>query len=153
MRRPDALQRALELLRYRPRSEAEVRRKLAEEGFAERAVRAAVARLRELKALDDALLARNWIASRTEGRGYGPLRLARELEQRGVARPLIRAALAEVWRDRDAAAAATALLSRKFGGHDLRDPKMLRRAVAFLRRRGYPDGAIAAALKIAPAEE
>lgn len=153
MKRADALQRALEFLRYRPRSEAEVQRKLAKEGFAKPAIGAAVARLRELKALDDAALARNWVASRTEARGYGPLRLERELETRGVPRALIRDALAEVWRGRDAAAAATALLNKRFRGEDLRDPRTLRRAVGFLRRRGYPDGAIAAALKIAPAEE
>jgi regulatory protein len=43
--------------------------------------------------LDDAAFARQWVATRST-RGYGPARLRAELRARGVAPPLIDAALA-----------------------------------------------------------
>jgi regulatory protein len=48
--------------------------------------------------LDDEAFARHWVASRA-ARGYGPARLRAELRARGVAAPLIEAALAGVSDD------------------------------------------------------
>jgi len=50
-------------------------------------------------------------------------------------------------RERDRAR-ARAILERRFRGRDLNDLKTARRAVAYLRRRGYRDAVIAEVLKL-----
>jgi regulatory protein len=92
--------------------------------------------------LDDAAYARHWVTTRT-ARGYGAARLRAELRARGVARPLIDAALADLDRG-DALEQARAVARRRLPA--------LRRAPAekaaarlrdHLLRRGYAGGIVA----------
>jgi regulatory protein len=92
--------------------------------------------------VDDAAYARHWVTTRA-ARGYGPARLRAELRARGVARPLIDAALAHV-DAADALAHARAIARRRLPA--------LRRASAeraasrlrdHLLRRGYAGGIVA----------
>jgi regulatory protein len=143
----EALKRALKFLSYRARSEAEIRIKLIRLGYSQKIVEATLEKLRSLKLLDDELFARSWTLGRVEGRGYGPLRVERELRQKGIANSLINEILGEAFivpqgRDR-----ARALLEKRFSNKDLADVKIFRRAVAFLQRRGYHDSVIAELLK------
>lgn len=148
----DALQRALRFLGYCPRSEAEVRLKLSQLGFSSAITEATIRRLNSLGYLDDEKVAQGWVRSRVEGRGYGPLRVERELRARGIKADLLREVLRETFQRDRGAERASALLHKRFHGKDLRDKKMLRRAVSFLRRRGYHDSVIAEVLKL-PADE
>ena len=62
--RRSALESAVRLLSYRPRSERELSDRLGRKGFARPAIDAALERLRELGYVDDAAFARSWTESR-----------------------------------------------------------------------------------------
>jgi len=86
--------------------------------------------------LDDEAFARHWVAARA-ARGYGPTRLRAELRARGVAAPLVEAALASV-NDDSELERARAVARRRLPALQRRDRA---RAAARLRdhllRRGF----------------
>jgi regulatory protein len=133
----NALQRGLHFLGYRPRSESEVLNYLIGRGYSAGVAESTLVKLRSLSYLDDETFARNWARSRSEGRGYGPKRIERELRAKGIARPLIQAAVREAFGPGDEAEKARLLLEKKFKSKKLDDPKTLRRIAAALERRGY----------------
>ena len=128
---------ALRYLGYRARSEAEVRRYLGRRGCALGAVESATKKLRSLNYINDETFARHWALDRAQSGGYGPKRIEQELRAKGVAQPLIKEALRETFDEVDETAQAKRLLTKHFKGGDLTEPKTLRRAAAFLQRRGY----------------
>jgi regulatory protein len=144
----EALQRAFKFLSYRPRSEAEIRAKLSHLGFSRASVEPVLEKLRSLNLLNDHTFAEDWARSRTEGRGYGPLRVEQELRQKGIAPTIIREVLGEIDGGGQGRERARALLNKRFRDKDLEDKKTLRRAAAFLQRRGYPGSVIAEVLKL-----
>lgn len=139
----DALKRAYRFLDYRPRSEAEVRIKLTQLGFSQPIIETTLEKLRSLKFLDDEAFARGWALGRVQGRGFGPLRVERELQQKGVAETLISQIVQETFSRQGGIEVGKKLLERRFKDKDLGDVKVLRRAVDFLRRRGYHRSVIA----------
>lgn len=143
----EALNRALRFLGYCPRSEPEVRAKLGQLGFSDDVVTATVERLRSLKLLDDERFARSWAQGRAENRGYGPLRIERELGRRGIRRDLIREIVRELFGGQGGKEQARTLLQKRFAGKNLSDPKILRRAISYLQRRGYRDAVIGEILR------
>jgi len=143
----EALKRAFKFLSYRPRSEAEVQAKLTQSGFSPQDVNAILEKLRSLNLLNDETFARGWARGRAEGRGYGPLRIERELRQKGIAKPLISQVVKETFGREEGKEKARGLVEKRFRGKDLGDRKVLHRAVAFLQRRGYRSSVIAEVLK------
>lgn len=145
-----AVRHAMELVAHKPRSESEVRRALAAHAAAFDAseVDAAMARLRELGAVDDGRWASGYVAQpRANGRGARFLR--RELSQRGVQAADVSSALDG--RDEPAAALAAALKrSRALRGLDREGAR--RRLYDFLRRRGFDDSVAREATATALAE-
>lgn len=101
-RRRAALEMAASMLARRPRSEREVRRRLAQRGFAAALVEETANRLRELKLLDDAEFARTWTEARDRGSPRGRRLIVQELRAAGVALPTAVEAAAAV-ADEDAA--------------------------------------------------
>ena len=81
----DALDAALRFLSYRPRSEAEVRRRLSRR-FSHSSVDNAIATLREQGLLDDAAFAQFWHQSRERNRPKGISAMRWELLRMGVSR-------------------------------------------------------------------
>src|SRR5258706_8951360 len=144
----EAYNRAVKYLAYRARSEAEVRTRLARAGFLPAAIAPALEKLRAEKLLDDEAFARGFARARIEDRGFGPLRLERELRQKGLAQALIGRILDESFDKRQGRDRARALLEKRFRGKDLGDRKTLYRAVSFLRRRGYRDSVIAEIIRL-----
>jgi len=147
VRKPDgtpqgALRAALKFLGYCPRSEAEVQAKLKQLAFPQNIIETTLEKLRLLNLLNDETFARNWILGRVEGRGYGPLRVERELRQKGIAQAVIRQVMGETFGQGEGKEKARTLLERRFRGKDLGDRKVLHRAIAFLQRRGYRDSVI-----------
>jgi SOS response regulatory protein OraA/RecX len=59
------------------------------------------------------------------------------LRAKGVDQPLILSVIEAAFARGDEEKNAQSLLDKKFRGVDLSDPKTLRRACAFLERRGY----------------
>jgi len=148
----EALKRAYKFLSYRPRSEAEVRTKLGQLGFPRKSVDTTLEKLRSLSLLNDEAFARDWARGRAEGRGYGPLRIERELRQKGIEKSVIGQIVQETFGPQEGKERARALLEKRFRGKDLGDRKVLHRAVGFLQRRGYRSSVIAEVLKL-PVDE
>jgi regulatory protein len=140
-----ALQRALRYLSYRPRSEAEVRSHLRQRGCTATAIERSVERLRQLNYLNDGNFARSWAAAKVAG-GYGPKRIEQELKAKGVGPAIIRAVVTEAFSEGEEAHARR-LLEKRYRKLELNDDKTLRRAVAFLQRRGYSSKVIYDTLK------
>jgi regulatory protein len=143
----EAFKQALKFLGYRAQSETEVRTKLAQSGFPLKIIEPTLEKLRSLKLLDDEAFARSFAQTRIEDRGYGPLRLERELRRKGIASALIARLLDESFARNGGKERARALVEKRFGGKDLSDAKTLRRAVGLLQRRGYRDSVIAEILQ------
>lgn len=127
---------ALQFLGYRPRSRAEVERRLARRGFAPEAIVAAVERLERWRYLDDDAFARAWIENRQEHQPRGRRRLKDELRQKGVDREVVEQALEEA--ELDEYPAALELARKRLPSLRGDEPLAQRRRLAgFLQRRGY----------------
>ena len=132
----EAMQRAGHLLASRPRTEHEIRIRLSAAGFEDPVVDRTVARLIELRLVDDAAFARQWIAERAMAKGKAGQAMVIELAEKGVDRELVEEALAESGIDE--VAQATELAARflpKVAGKPLeRQGEAL---VGRLLRRGF----------------
>ncbi len=132
--RRGALATGLRLLSRRLHSEEEVRQKLAAKGYDEAATAAALARLRELKYLDDEVFARYWTESAQGQRPRSRRLLESQLRRRGVDRETAAQATAGE-SDEDAAYAAASGKLRSLRG--LPYPKFRERLGRFLSSRGF----------------
>jgi len=126
---------ALRLLAYRPRSEEELRSRLARRGLPSEVVQETMEHLRERGFVDDAAFARYWVEARQQSSLRGRRLLRRELLAKGVAKETAGEAVAAVADDEAARRAA----GKK--AHSLRNldyPTFRRRLGQFLLRRGFP---------------
>ncbi len=141
----DAVAAALRLLRYRARSEHELRERLKGKNFAAPSVDEAVARIRAWGLLDDADFASEWVRGRRRRRGRSRSALVRELREKGVAETHIAGAVAGI-DDADENIQAVALVRARLARRPVAPGAVAdiegerRRLVAFLGRRGYPTG-------------
>jgi regulatory protein len=170
-------ERALNFLAVRPRSEAEVRRKLRTKAVPPESIDAVVARLRRARYLDDAEFARYWIGERARSSPRGARLLRGELRMKGVSPSIIDQALADFEETAAAEAAAApasappgdasteepedrvtrealTLATRKLRSYTGLDPVTFRRRMSgFLLRRGYDYAVVARVLKRLDARE
>ncbi len=142
------LDAALRFLEARQRSEAEIRRRLAEHGYRSDLVDGAITRLTELGILDDAAFAAAWVASRDRAHPRGERALRRELVLKGLERSVIDAAMedrrgtgSDAADDVDEAAARRLIERNAAALRRIADPRSRRqRAYALLARHGFdPD--------------
>jgi regulatory protein len=131
--RPVAMGRALNLLGYRARSEAEIRERLGRYGYAGETVEAVVGRLEELGYLDDVEFAR--LKAREKARRYGPRRVSVELRKSGVGEELAREVVEEEFAGRSEVGEARSAAARRYNGRG--SDAEARRVYGFLVRRGY----------------
>jgi regulatory protein len=131
--RPVAMGRALNLLGYRARSEAEIRERLGRYGYAGETIEAVVVRLEELGYLDDAEFAR--LKAREKARRYGPRRVSVELRKCGVGEELAREVVEEEFAGRSEVGEARSAAARRYNGRG--SDAEARRVYGFLVRRGY----------------
>lgn len=92
--RREAMTRAGRLLATRPRSEAELSKRLLDAGFEPSVVEGVLARLRTLGLVDDAEFALQWVQERSARKKLSSRALVHELTGKGVARDVAEAALA-----------------------------------------------------------
>jgi regulatory protein len=144
----EALGKALRFLGYRPRSEAEVMSYLVRRGYSKAVTEGTLEKLRSFNYLNDESFARDWARSRSEGQGYGPKRIERELGTKGIAETLIRTVVRETFGLGSEAEKARSLLEKNFKNKNLDDPRILRRAAAFLQRHGYSHSVIFDLLRV-----
>jgi regulatory protein len=131
--RPVAMGRALNLLGYRARSEAELRERLRRYGYGEETIEVVVLRLRELGYLDDAEFAR--LKAHQHARRYGSRRVSVELRKSGVGEDVVREVVQEEFAGRYEAEDARAAAARRYNGRG--SDAEARRVYGFLVRRGY----------------
>ena len=129
----------LRLLTARARSRAELIGKMAKHGYPDEVAEAVLSRLVSVGLVDDEEFATQWVRSRHTYSGKGKRALAAELRIKGVDAEVIAAALDGI----DAGAErgrAEQLVERKLRREALAegdDPKVMRRLVGMLARRGY----------------
>ena len=131
----DPYELALRALSYKERTESELRSWLAEREVEEDAIEEVIARLMEAGAIDDASFARRYAEDKVQLAGWGPDRIASSLENRGVSREHIEAALGGDDHDVLLERAVSLLGDRGMACVDGRERE---RALGLLVRRGYP---------------
>jgi regulatory protein len=140
----EALDRALHFLEGRPRSEREVRTRLAQKGVSPELVDQVVERLRSTGLIDDAAFAQFWIENRERFSPRGARALKAELRQKGLASEVIDENLDDAV-DEEAGAREVALRqARKLANLDRQTFRQ--KMYVHLARRGFDSDAIIAAI-------
>lgn len=138
-----ALRSAYYLLRYRDRSEREMRERLARKGYSEPVVDATVLQLKESGFLDDQRLAANLKRVAAEQKQLGAHGVRAFLQKRGLGREVIES----VPDVSDELAIAERLVDKKVGRLTaLDDAAAKKRLWSMLSRRGFSAGTIRAVL-------
>lgn len=132
--RQDALAWALRLLAYRPRSQAELRQRLARRGVPDAVAEETLERLRSLGLVDDEAFARSWVEVRQQRSPRSRRLLGLELRAKGVEREVRSRVLAQT-DDDDAAYRAALRRARSLAA--LPYPEFRRRLGDLLLRRGF----------------
>jgi regulatory protein len=123
-----------------PRTRAQLAATLRRRGVPQDAANAVLGRFAEVGLIDDAMFADAWVESRHHGRGLGRRALAAELNQRGVERGDIQAAVAKLSPATELAT-ARALVERRLDSTTGRPVQVrVRRLAGMLARKGYPPG-------------
>jgi SOS response regulatory protein OraA/RecX len=142
-----ALEKALDLLARRSRTELELDRALERAKFPATERKVALARLRELGYMDDREVARGR-ARTLIGRGDAPRLAARRLAAQGIAPQDAQAAVAEASGEADDQELARKALQRRLRGREPAGEREKRRLLRALIAKGHKPGAAARALGI-----
>lgn len=124
---------ALRLLAYRPRSRQEVRLRLRRK-FSDETTRKVITQLEERNYIDDVSFAKSWRQSRETHQPRSAYLIRVELEQRGVARELAEAAVANLDNEDSAYRAGTRRLKAL---QNLDRHTFYKKLASYLRRRGF----------------
>lgn len=133
-----ARERMFRLLKASDKTEAELRRKLADGGCPAEAVEAAIAFGKEKRYIDDRRYAQNYVEY--HGSTKSRRQLAAELAARGISRELAQECLEET--ELDERAQIERLLKKRGYDRDQADQKEQQKTMAFLSRRGFSYEAI-----------
>ena len=137
----------LKMLARRELSEAQVRQRLARKGHEGEAIDAAVTRLREERALDDARVAEAIARTQTAVRRRGKLRVRREIESAGITGVTARRAVDEVFDGLDPDALLQASLAKRLRGREaIADEAEFRRLYRYLISQGFESDQVLRAL-------
>lgn len=134
-----ALQRALNFLSYRARSEKEVRQNLTKHGYDEPVIDEIIERLKRGGLLNDADFAEQWVDNRSEFRPRGRQVLRLELRQKGIPDEIISSTL-EPLDETELAFRAAQKKARRY--RELEYPDFRKKMSGFLARRGFHYGII-----------
>jgi regulatory protein len=138
----------LKLLARRELSVADLRARLLDREHAVPEVDEAIGRLLETGALDDGRVARAYARTAAKVKGRGRLRVARDLQTRGIARDVIADAIGEVFGDADERAMIDRAIQKKLrGGRKPATVQERARIYQFLMRQGFTPAAVAAAMR------
>jgi regulatory protein len=145
----------LRLLTARARTRAELAAQLVKRGYPDDLSERVLDRLTDVGLVDDRDFAEQWVRSRHVNAGKGKRALVSELRTKGVDDEVITAALADVDSDAERVRAEQ-LVADKLRRERLTDddePKLARRLVAMLARRGYGQSMAFDVVKVALANE
>ncbi len=139
---------AVKMLARRELSEAQIRQRLARHRHSADAIDAALDRLRETRAIDDArvaeAIARNQISTKTRG----ARRAEQQIAQAGISRETARRAVQAVSESFDLDAVLEAALAKRLRGRQqIADDKDFRRLYRYLVGQGFEPERVLAILK------
>jgi len=139
----------VKMLARRELSEMQVRQRLARKGHDREAIDAAVARLREERAIDDARVAEAIARTETSVRRRGKLRVRMQIERAGIAKATANRAIADVFDGLDDAALLEASLRKRLRGRDtIVDDREFQRLYRYLVGQGFESDRVLAALEM-----
>lgn len=130
----NAKQTAIRFIGYRPRSVWEVQRHLEKKGFEAATIDQATSRLQAINLLDDEAFARYWVDQRATFKPRSRYVLRQELQQKGIDRNLIDAAIADIDETAAARQAAAKQLTR---WQQLPYDQFAAKLGGYLQRRGF----------------
>lgn len=137
---------AFALLKYRPRSEYELRQRLKRKGFTETTIRQTLLFLKEKGFVDDYEFARIWIESRIK-KPLGIYRLKQELRIKGINKELIEQLIEQIGNRYSEEEVISDLIQRRLEKLKHIEPaKAKRRIYLYLLRRGFSSNKIQEAL-------
>ena len=133
---------ALRLLSFRPRSESELRQRLAMKKLPAEAIDAVVEDLRREKMLNDEQFAKLYALSRIQSRTFGKDRVKRELVRRGLSTADVEGAMQSI-ADIDEYSVAEEMAKRKLATlKNVSQEARKRRLHGALLRRGFSSAVI-----------
>ena len=135
-----ALEVCLRLLTATPRTRAQLDQALRRRGVPQHAADGALDRLAAAGLVNDAAFARAWVDTRHRGRGLARRALTAELRQRGVDEGDVRAAVADLGPEQEAAAARRLVEAKLAATRGRPLATRMRRLSGLLARKGYPAG-------------
>lgn len=128
----------MRLLKVRPRSEYETRKRLEARGHVPAEIDRAMSLAIEAGLLDDRAFANLWVTDRVEHRPLARSAVARELQEMGIPPALAQAAMAKCYPPELERELAWRLARERFDRLRTVDPaKRERRTIGFLTRRGF----------------
>jgi regulatory protein len=135
-----ARQILLDQLTGAARTRKELADKLVKRNVPDEIAQRLLDRFTEVGLIDDASFAREWVASRQQGRGLGQRSPAQELRRKGVADETVREVLDELDPDDEDEAARLLVRRRLRTLTRVDETTATRRLVGMLARKGYPAG-------------
>lgn len=137
---------ALRLFKLRPRSEGELKAKLADKGYLPDIAGQVINEFKTYGYIDDAAFTRLWMQSRLKK--YGFRRVSLELIQKGIAKEMITELWHELRIDHDEVAIAAAIATRRARQYQGVTPvKRKKRIIDYLLRRGFSSEAVSKATR------
>jgi regulatory protein len=144
----DAYVDGLKLAAGRELSEAQVRQRLARKGYTQSDIDAAIARLKDERAIDDLRVAETIARSETSTRRRGKLRVRMQIERAGISPSTARKAVDDLFGEIDADALLDAALTRRMLGRDrIEDEKEFQRLYRYLLNQGFDGDRVLNALR------
>lgn len=135
------------LLKFRLRSENELRARLKQKGFSAELAESTVNFLKDKEFIDDRVFARGWVSSRLK-RPLGLRKIRQELVQKGLAKEVIQEALAQANEDYPESQIVSQLAKQRFSKLKSIAPlKAKARVYGYLMRRGFAPDIIQEAMK------
>lgn len=135
--RQQAVERAINYLSFRPRSQAEVRRYLRKKETPPDIIEAVLERLQRLDYLDDRSFASFWVENRERFNPRGSQALRNELRQKGVEREIVDEAVDDEHDEEFAFRAASRKAALLLQTPDIDYATFRNRLGGFLQRRGF----------------
>lgn len=133
---------AFRLLKFRMRSEQELRQRLKRKKFDQAAIEKVIQRLKEKDFIDDREFARAWVADKIK-RPLGIRRIEEELKSKGIDKEIFQEALAKATNNYDEESIIRQLAEKRLQRLKGLDPnKVTSRLYSYLLRRGFSPGIV-----------
>ena len=138
----------LKMLARRELSELQVRQRLARKGHDRDAIDAAIARLREERAIDDTRVAEAIARTETSVRRRGKLRVRMQIQRAGISNVTAKRAVDEIFEAIDDDALLEASLQKRLRGREtIADDREFQRLFRYLVGQGFESDRVMQALR------